>query len=323
MKHSRILLAATSMLVATALHAQTFPTKPITMVVGYPAGAGTDVIARTIADKLGPRLGQSVVVENRTGASGVVGLAAVAQSPGDGHTLLVAPNTSYIAPHVLPKGSASTQAGLVKELIPVVQLSTGTMVMVATPSLGVTNAKELAALARRQGAVTYASPGSGSPMHIAGELFKRSAKVEMTHVPYKGSAPAMTDLIGGHVQTLFGVLGSLGGHIQAGRMVPIAVVQKERSPLMPEVPTMAEQGFPGVEVNTWYGVLAPKGTPPAVVERLNREINAVLAMPEVQAKFRAEREVPVGGTPEAFRAETQRTYDRYGQIVRDFNIAAD
>ncbi|MBL0419664.1 tripartite tricarboxylate transporter substrate binding protein [Ramlibacter sp. AW1] len=321
---SRKLLTAAALLASCAtVFAQAWPTRPVTIVVGYPAGAGTDIIARTVAEKLAPRLGQPVVVENRVGASGVVGVSTVARAPADGHMVLVAPNTVYIAPHVLSKGTAAEQAAMVKDLVPVVQLSTGTMVMVATPSLGVKNAQELAAKARQQPGITYASPGSGSPMHIAGELFKRAAKVDMNHVPYKGSAPAMTDLIGGHVQTLFGVLGSVEPHIQSGKMVPLAVVQKERSPLAPQVPSMAELGFPNVETKTWYGVLAPKGTPAPVLDRLNREINAVLDMPDVRDRIRGMREAPVGGSADAFREVTQREFDTYGRIVKEFGIAAD
>ncbi|MBX6317163.1 tripartite tricarboxylate transporter substrate binding protein [Pigmentiphaga sp.] len=309
---------------ASVVHAQSadFPSKPITIVVGYPAGGGPDIGARMLGEKLAARMGQPVIVENRPGVSGMIGASSVARAPADGYTLLFAPNTFLIAPHVLPKGT-NVRLDVLEDFTPVVAPSKGAMVLVAHPSLGVRNAKELVALLKKQPGLAYATPGSGSPMHIAGELFKKSAGVDMLHVPYKGVAPAIADVLGGHVKITYASIGVVAQHVAAGRLVALGMAEKERSPLMPELPTLAEQGYPNTATGAWYGVFAPKGTPPAVVEKLNSEFNAALRLPDVAAKLKQQWEVPLGGSPEDLARMARAEYDNYGKIVKEFNISAD
>lgn len=297
-----------------------YPARPVTIVVGYPPGAGTDVLARLVALRLAKRLGQPFVVENLPGASGMIGAGHVAKAAPDGYTLLVAPNTLFLAAHLLPKASTPD---VVRAFAPVIQLSQGMLLLAARPGLGVSDAAGLVALARKCPGLSYGSPGSGSPMHIAGELFNRAAGVSITHVPYKGTAPAITDLLGGHIDLIYGVPGSLWPHVQAGKMVALGVVQPTRSPLLPQVPTLEEQGVKGLDVTTWYGMLAPAGTPAPVVARLNREVAAILAEPDVQKEFRAQWEVPVGGSAEDFTRRTRDDYARAGAIVAEFGIRLD
>ena len=311
-------------LAALTAHAQgnDFPTKPITIIVGYPAGGGPDIGARMLGEKLAARLHQSVIVENRPGVSGMMGASAVARAPADGYTLLFAPNTFLIAPHVLPKG-ANVNLDVLNDFVPIVAPSKGAMMMVAHPSLGVKNAKELVALLKKQPGLAYATPGSGSPMHIAGELFKKSAGVDMLHVPYKGVAPAIADVLGGHVKITYASIGVVAQHIAAGRLVALGMAEKERSPLMPDLPTLAEQGYPNTATGAWYGVFAPKGTPPAVGEKLNQEFNTVLRQPDTAAKLKQQWEVPLGGSSEDLARMARAEYESYGKIVKEFNISAD
>ena len=307
---------------AQAQGAADYPNRPIRMVIPFTPGGSTDILGRTIAQQLHQAFGQSVVVENVPGAGGSIGADRVAKSPADGYTLLFAPNTFLIAPHVLPKGT-NVRLDVLEDFTPVVAPSKGAMVLVAHPSLGVRNAKELVALLKKQPGLAYATPGSGSPMHIAGELFKKSAGVDMLHVPYKGVAPAIADVLGGHVKITYASIGVVAQHVAAGRLVALGMAEKERSPLMPELPTLAEQGYPNTATGAWYGVFAPKGTPPAVVEKLNSEFNAALRLPDVAAKLKQQWEVPLGGSPEDLARMARAEYDNYGKIVKEFNISAD
>ncbi|MDX3907004.1 MAG: tripartite tricarboxylate transporter substrate binding protein [Pigmentiphaga sp.] len=305
---------------AQAPSAADFPARPVTVVIGYPAGAGTDVLGRVIAGRLASRLGKPFVVENQPGASGMIGAGHVARAQPDGYTLLVAPNTLFIAARLLPK---ATMPDVVKDYAPIIQLSQGSLILAARPSLNVKDVRGLVAQAREGRALTYGSPGSGSPMHIAGELFNREAGVRLTHVPYRGTAPAITDMLGGHIDLIYGVPGSLWPHVAAGKMVPLGLAQTNRSPLLPDVPTLAEQGVAGIDVQTWYGVFAPAGTPPAIVEKLNREINAILAEPRVRDEFRSQWEIPVGGSAQAFAERTRADYEQAGRWIATLNIKLD
>lgn len=316
------LVAVAPLASAQAPAATPFPSKPIVIIVPNPPGGGPDVLARSLGEKLATRLGQPVVVENRPGASGMIGAAAVARAAPDGYTLMLSPNTVFSAPHVLPKGAGS-QIDVLKDLAPVIQPTKGVMVMVANPSLGVKNAKDLVALVKKEPGLAYASAGNGSPMHIAGELFKKSAGVDMLHAPYKGIAPAISDVLAGHVKVTYGALGALGQHIESGRLVALGTAEAQRSPLMPNLPTLAEQGIPNVAVNAWYGVFAPKDTPTAVIDKLNAEINAVLQQPDMIARLKTTWEVPVGGTPQDLARAAKLEYDTTGKVVKEFNITAD
>lgn len=310
---------------ATALPlaaAQAFPTKPIAIVVPFPPGGGPDLAARVLAEKLAPRLGQPVVVENRPGAGALLGAGAVARSAPDGHTLLLTPNTMVISPHVLAPG-AGGGVDVHKDLVPVISPATTPMVLVAHPQLGASNLKAALDAARKSPGLPYGSPGNGSPMHFAAEMLKRSAQVDLLHVPYRGVGPSIAAALSGEVKLLFTGLGGAVPHIKAGKLVPLALTEKQRSPLLPDVPTATEQGVPGVEVNAWYGVFAPAGTPGAVVARLNREINDALQLPEVREKLAGAGLDVLGGTPQVLADFMKADNERYGKLARELNIKVD
>lgn len=302
--------------------AQSFPSKAVTIVVPFPAGGGPDLLGRVLAEKLAPRLGQAVIVDNKPGAGGLLGASLVAKSAADGHMLLLSPNTLVISPHVLPKG-AGAGIDVTKDLQPIVAPVSTPMVLVASPQLGVNNMKDLVALVRKSPGLPYASAGNGSPMHFAGEMFKKSAGVDMLHVPYRGTAPAVTAVLGGEVKLLFIGLGGVTQHLKAGKLVALGATEKTRTDLMPNLPTAREQGYPNVEVNAWYGLFAPTGTPPAVISRLNKEVNAVLAMPDVRERLVAAGLEVLGGTAQTLAGFVKEDSERYAVIAREFNIKAD
>jgi tripartite-type tricarboxylate transporter receptor subunit TctC len=311
-------LGAAASALGLAAPASAYPTKAITIIVPFPAGAGPDVMARMIAERLGPVLKETITVENRPGASGMVGATAVARAPADGHTLLLTPNTLFIAPHLMPAG-AKPPVDVIADFVPVIMPSQTTMLMVANPKLGVKNAKEFAELAKTK-PMNYASSGNGSVLHIAGALFANSSGAKLTHVPYRGIAPAVTDVIAGHVEVTFSGIGPVRQHIASGALVALAVVEPARSAAMPDLQTAVEQGFKDVAVGGWYAVLAPKGTPQPVVDRLNKEINAILAVPEFKQRVEQAGELILGGTPEVLATRVKADFDRYGEIVRRLNI---
>ena len=303
-------------------HADAYPTKPITIVVAYPAGGDTDVLARLIADKLGTRLGQPVVVDNRTGAAGTIGTAYVSKARADGYTLLLAPNTIAITPHVL-KGVSGASVDPATDLTSIAQLGTQSLFVVAASATGVTSVKDLVAKVREGKITTYASPGNGSPMHILGELFDRSAGVKITQVPYRGSMPAVADMVGGQVPMMYSTLGPVAPHIKTGRLVPLAVADSKRSPFLPDVPTLAEQGYKGAEVGAWQALMGPKGMPADLVQLLNRHVNEILKMPDVIARMETIALTPTGGDPASLAKLVAGDYARYGKLVSEFGIKAE
>lgn len=302
--------------------AQAFPSRTITIVVPFPAGAGPDLTARILAEKLAPRLGQAVVVENKPGAGALLGASAVAKSAPDGHTLLLTPNTMVISPHVLPPGVAGG-IDVHKDLVPVIAPATTPLVLVANPQLGVASLKALADAARKSPGIAYGSPGNGSPMHFAGEMLKKSAQLDLLHVPYRGVAPSITAAIGGEVKLLFTGLGGAIQHIRAGKLVPLALTEGSRSKLMPEIPTATEQGVAGIELKSWYGILAPAGTPAPVIQRLNQEVNEVLKMPDVQGKLNTAGIEVLGGAPQVLADLMRSDSQRYGSLAKELGIKAD
>ncbi len=302
--------------------AQAYPGKTVTIIVPFPAGGGPDLAARVLAEKLAPRFGHPVVVENRPGAGALLGASAVARSTPDGHTLLLTPNTMVISPHVLAPGAGSG-VDVHKDLVPVIAPATTPMVLVANPQLGATTLKAAIEAARKSPGIAYGSAGNGSPMHFAGEMLKRSAQVDLLHVPYRGVAPSITGALSGEVKLLYVGLGGAVPHIKAGKLVPLAVTEKARSALLPNVPTATEQGVPNVEVNAWYGVFAPAGTPPATIARINQEINEVLKMPEVREKFMGAGLEVLGGTPQLLADFMKTDNQRYGSLAKELNIKAD
>lgn len=321
------LLAATGLALTAAIplaaSAQAaFPSRQVTLVVPFPPGGGPDLAARIIAEKLAPRLGQPVVVDNKPGAGALIGAGFVAKAPADGHTLLLTPNTMVISPHVLAPGAAGG-VDVHKDLTPVIAPATTPLVLVAHPSLGVNNLKAAVEAARKTAGLPYGSAGNGSPMHFAGEMFKRSTKLDLTHVPYRGVAPSITAALGGEVKLLYVGLGGAVPHIKAGKLLPLAVTESRRSELLPEVPTATEQGVAGVEVNAWYGVFAPAATPAATIARINREINDVIKMPEVREKLMGAGVEVLGGTPQVLADFMKADNQRYGTLARELNIKAD
>ncbi len=322
--HKRALIAATlaaCVWPAVGL-AQSFPSKPITIVVPFPAGGGPDVAARVLAERMAPRLGQPVVIENKPGAGALLGASAVARAAADGHTLLLTPNTMVISPHVLAAG-AGGNIDVQKDLVPVIAPAATPLALVAHPALGIKNLAELSALARTKPDMTYGSGGNGSPMHFAGEMFKKSTGLNLLHVPYRGVAPSLNAALAGEVQLLFVPLGGALPHIKAGKLVPLAVVEDERSTLLSQVPTATEQGVKGVEVAAWYGVFAPTGTPAAAMNRLNMEINEALKLPEVRERFAGAGLEVLGGTPARLADFVKADHQRYGSLARELKIRAD
>lgn len=307
---------------ATAALAQSWPAKPVTLVVAYPAGGDTDAIARTYAEKLAQRLGQPVLVDNRPGASGMIGNAWVAKAPADGYTLLFTPSTFPIAQHVLKAGPGVAH-DVVKDFTPIVKTGNIPVLMVTAPTSGIQTVAQLVAGAKAGKAFTYGTPGAGSPMHIAGELFNKDAGVAIAHAPYRGVAPVVNDTLGGHVSVGWITPGAVAGHIAAGKLVPLAVAERQRTKLMPNVPTFLELGYRDMDVSAWMGLLGPKAMPAEVVQTLNRHVNEILKMPDVQARMAALGIEPVGGEPAALARQIADDDQRFGKLVREFGIRAD
>ncbi|PVY80065.1 tripartite-type tricarboxylate transporter receptor subunit TctC [Cupriavidus alkaliphilus] len=306
----------------TALAAPAYPAKAVTMVVAYPPGGDTDAMARLYADKLSARLKQPVIVENRPGAGGVVGAAFVSRAPADGYTLLYTPNPFTLAPMVL-KLAPSASYDPLHGFTPVIQTAVQAVLLVANPQAGVKSVSEMVAAARAGKALTYGSPGAGSPMHIAGEMLNRAAGVKIQHVPYKGVAPAVNDVVAGHVPFAYVTLGPVAQYLNTGRLIPLAITDARRSPLLPNVPTLAELGYKDVVVGAWHGVMAPKGTPPEVVRTLNQQLNEVLRLPEVADKMATFGATPVGGAPAALEKVNAADHERLGKVIRELAITAE
>ncbi|WP_137896255.1 tripartite tricarboxylate transporter substrate binding protein [Ramlibacter sp. 2FC] len=302
--------------------AQNYPSKPITLVVSYPAGGDTDAMARLFAEKLAGRLGQPVVVDNRPGASGTIGNAWVAKAAPDGHTLLLTPSTFSIAPLLIKSGAASAYDPL-NDFTPIVQTGVQPLFLVAHPGLGVKDLRQLVAAAKGGKALAYASPGSGSPMHILGELFNKAAQVQISHVPYRGVAPAVNDLLGGHVPLAWMTYGPVAPYLSNGKLLALAVAERQRSKLAPGVPTLAELGVKDVEVSAWQGLMAPRGLPPEIAKRLNTEFNEILRIPEVAGRMQTFGALPTGGPASRLAQANAADHARYGQLIKSFGIQAD
>jgi tripartite-type tricarboxylate transporter receptor subunit TctC len=300
--------------------AQDYPSKPIRLVVPQPPGGPTDTVARVVAQKLSERLGQQVIVDNRPGAGSNIGTDLVAKAPRDGYTLVVATVQHIVNPFLF----ASLPFDPVRDFTPVTLMTKAYIVLDVNPEVPVQNVKELVAYAKsRPGGVAWASAGNGSTSHLALELFKVETGVPATHVPYKGTPPALNDLLGGRVQVMFdGVITSLP-QIKAGKLRPLAVASNTRSPLLPDVPTMTEAGVPGFETVGLAAIMAPSGTPPAVVDKLYREIAAVLKMPDVRSQFEAMGLEIVASSPAEFAAYIDVESKKWGKLIRDAKVTVD
>ena len=317
----RALFAVIALCAATLAGAQSYPAKPIHLIVPFPPGGGNDTVARAIAQQISPELGQPVVIDNRPGAGGSVGAELAAKAPADGYTLFLAGVGSHA---VNPNLHARLPYDPVKDFTPITLLATAPSVLVVNPGLPARNIAELTAYARAHpGKLNYASNGNGSAAQLAAAMYESMANVRMVHVPYKGIAPALTDLLSGEVQLMFGTIVALVPHIQAGKLRPLAVTSRKRSALLPDVPTLAESGLPDYEAGSWYGILAPAGTPPEVVRRLNAVMVRALQQPDVVKRLAAEGAVAIGSTPEQFGAHIQSEIARVGRVVRAAGIRAD
>ena len=306
---------------APGAEAQTsFPSRPITIVVPYTPATGADQIARLIGPKLSEKLATPVVVENKAGASGAIGAEAVAKSAPDGHTLLFAATAHGTLPalrHNLPYDAA-------KSFTPVALAATSAMALVVSPRIGVTRFADFVAMAKKQpGQLHYSSPGNGTPQHLTMELVKLETGIDVEHVPYKGSAGAMTDLVGGHVQATIAALQTAAPFVTSGRMRMLAVMSEARSPAFPDVPTMKELGHPNLVVETWYGVFAPAGTPPDAVSRLNAAINEALQAPEVREAMAKQGQAVVIDKPERLGTLLAQELERWNRVVASAKITGD
>jgi tripartite-type tricarboxylate transporter receptor subunit TctC len=300
-------------------HAQKFPAKPVHIVVPFAPGGANDIIARVVSQRLTEQLGQQVIVENRGGAGGAIGAELVARAPADGYTVLLAnPGPNAINPQL-----QKTPYDPISDFSMVTLIAVSPQVLVVHPSLPVRSAKELVALARsKPGQINYGSSGTGAITHLAMEYFKARTHTELVHVPYKGANLSLTALMGGQVSVMFAALGSIQSMLGAGKVRAIAVAAKERTPLLPDVPAIAEQGVPDFEVVNWFGILAPAGTPDAAVMQLNHAINAVVQSPASRDRFASLGFVPRGTTPAEFGQHVRAEIDRWREVIRTQGIRA-
>ncbi len=301
--------------------ADAFPTKPVKILVGFSPGGSNDVVARLIAPKLAEGLGQQVLVENRPGAGGNIAASAMLGAPADGHTLLMCTTgTLSIQPHILKSMPFDPE----KDIVPVTQVVNAPYMLLVNATLPVKNVKELVAYAKQKpGEINFASSGTGTGGHLAGEMLKSRAGIDIVHVAYKGTGQAMTDLIAGQVSMIFDQPVSSMQYARAGKLRALAVASPRRLAAFPEIPTVAEAGVAEVEPVTWAGICAAKNTPPAVVERLQREIAKVLAQPEIAKRLTADGLEPVGSTPEQFRAFLAADKRKWGRVVKDADVKAE
>jgi len=311
-----LVVVAASILGGEAVFAQaSYPSRPVRVVVPFPAGGTTDILARAAAQKLSETWGQQAIVDNRPGAGGNIGSELVAKAPPDGYTLLMGTvGTHAINSSLYPKMPYDH----VKDFVPVILVAGVPNVLVVNPSLPVNSVQELIAYAKANpGKLNFASSGSGTSIHLSGELFKTMTGVQMTHIPYKGSAPALTDLIGGQVQLMFDNLPSSLAFIKAGKLRALAVTSATRSAALPDVPTIAESGVPGFEASSWFGLLAPAGTPRDIVTKVNADTAKWLASPDAKEKLAAQGAVAAGGSPEDFAKHIQAETAKWARVVKE------
>jgi tripartite-type tricarboxylate transporter receptor subunit TctC len=314
----RYLLLLAVAALALPVQAQNYPNRPIRFVVPFPPGGGTDTVARLIAQPLGERLKQQIIIDNRSGANAIIGTDIGAKAPPDGYTWVYCLPASVSVNPTLYRNLPYDPA---RDFSPVIQLNTIALLLTVSNSLPAKNVAELVALAKaRPGALNYASSGNGGAAHLAMALFNVMAGLNMVHVPYKGGAPAMTDLISGQVQIMAGPMIAAMPHVKAGRVRALAVMSQKRVPGMPDLPTAGET-VKGYETSIWHGVLMPKGVPPAILRQVNREINDLLKLPEIRERMAGQGAETVGGSPEEFAAWIKADTDKYSKLLKQIGLA--
>jgi tripartite-type tricarboxylate transporter receptor subunit TctC len=316
----RVASAALSVALAAPAIAQTYPVKPVRFLVGFAAGGGTDIMARAVAQKLTAALGQQFVVENRAGANGNLAGEAVARAPADGYTILMISVSHSVNVSLYRKLSYDP----LKDFSGIIAVGSVPLVLNVHPSLPVKSVRELIALAKaRPGELTFSSGGSGSPEHVSGELFKLLAGISITHVPYKGAGASLVDLIAGQISLGFNTMPSVINYVKSGRLRPLANTDRKRSPVLPEVPTMIEAGVAGFELTSWYGVIAPAGTPKEIIARLNAEIAKILDMSDIRERLASLGAQPMGGSAEQFDSHIRAEAAKFAKVVKAANLQVD
>jgi len=315
---SKLLVLIVALFSLPAFAQQTYPQKPITLVVPYPPGGSADILARTLAPKLGERMGQAILIENRAGAGTAIGAKAVASSPPDGYTLLLGTVSSNAI------NPAMTKVGYdpIKDFVAIAPVAAIPFVLVANPTFARNNVGELIAYAKANSEkVSYASAGPGTSNHLAGVMLASAAQINLVHVPYKGSAPALNDVIGGHVPIMFDLIATAQPMIQAGKVKPLAVTSKGRASLLPQVPTMRESGLADYQVSAWFGIFGPAEIPVAIVNKLNLEITAVIKNPEMQKRLRELGAEPETATPQEYERFVREEAAKWATVVKLANLA--
>ena len=310
-------LAAAS--VSPLAFSQAWPTKPLNIIVPFAPGGGSDFIARFIANKLGTAIGQPVIVDNRPGAGGLLGVELATKAKPDGYTIALIASSYTISPSLY-----KLTFDPINDITPIIQISQGPMLLVANPSLPAKNTKELVALAKsKPNGLNYASAGQGSVTHLAGELFALRAGVKMTHVPYKGTGPALTDTIAGTCDVFFTSTATALQHVQAGKLRAIAVTTMKRAPALPDVPTLAESGVPGYEAVLWHGLIGPKDMPKEIVARISMEVNKLLKLKETGESLKNDGVDAAGGTPGQFAAQIKKDIADWAKVVKDAKVQVE
>src|SRR5258706_2388014 len=318
---NRLLAALVTVFGCLGVFAQDYPNKPIKLLVPFPPAGGTDPLSRAIAQSISANTKWTIVVENKPGAGGNIGLDVAAKSPPDGYTIAMG-QTANLA--VNPTLYSNLPFDPAKDFAPIALISSQPLIVVVSAASPYRTLKDLVDAAKANpGKVNMASAGNGTIGHIGGEIFQRRAGIKMTHVPYKGAGPAVTDLIGGSVDTIFGNTQSVGGLIAGGRLRPLSVTAPKRLAAFPDVPTVAESGYPGFEAATWSGLVAPSGTPKAIIDKLNAAANKALGSTQMKAKLAEDGSTPLGGTPQEFAAYIRSEHAKWGAAVRDAGIKLD
>jgi tripartite-type tricarboxylate transporter receptor subunit TctC len=319
MKRFLALLCALLASLALPGQAQQYPSKPVRIVVPFAPGGGSDFIARFMAQRLTESLGSQVIVENKPGAGGVLGIELGVKSPADGYTLTLVASSYTVNPSIY-----KLNFDPVTDITPIIQMSQGPLLVVVSPGVPVKTIKELIALANsKPGEVTFASSGQGSVIHLATELFDAMAKIKMNHIPYKGTGPALTDTLAGQTNVFFSSTANAMPHVKAGKLRAIAVTTAKRIPALPDVPTVAESGVPGYDVVLWHGLIGPKGLPRAVVDRINGEVTKSLKLKETAEQLQNDGVAPAGGTPEQFAAQIKKEIGVWKKVAADAGVRAE